>query len=269
VKAWLALAAATFRPASATGDANLKEEKMRMTYRLNPFALKLTRLTQRVSSVAVLALLCAAVLSAQVGKIPEGFTRLFNGKDLTGWHISRVNHHGTTGNWYVENGVLFGKQNPIGEGGLLVTDKKYKDFEFYVEINPDLACDGGIFLRSTEGGSAYQVNILANRRSLGGMGMLIGEKLRVSPGAKADAEKVWKRDDWNSMRVRMTGDPPRIILWINDEQMYDVTQTTNAQIGDATDGVIGLQVHWGASYMTNWRPNGAHRFRNMAIKEIK
>jgi hypothetical protein len=240
-----------------------------MTYRLNPFALKLTRLTHRVGSVAVLTMLYAAVLSAQVGKIPEGFTQLFNEKDLKGWHISRVNHHGTTGNWYVENGVLFTKQNPLGEGGILLTDKKYKDFEFYVEINPDWGCDGGVFLRSTEGGSAYQVNILAGKQSLGGMAMLIGEKLRISPGAKADAEKVWKRDDWNSLRMRMTGDPPRITLWMNGQQMWDVTQTTNAQIGDATDGMIALQLHWSASYMTSWRPNAAHRFRNIAIKEIK
>jgi hypothetical protein len=25
-----------------------------------------------------------------------GFTPIFNGKDLTGWHVSKANHHGIT-----------------------------------------------------------------------------------------------------------------------------------------------------------------------------
>jgi hypothetical protein len=30
------------------------------------------------------------------GSIPEGFTRIFNGKDMSGWHPSRTAHHGKT-----------------------------------------------------------------------------------------------------------------------------------------------------------------------------
>lgn len=244
-------------------------EQSKMTYLMS--GPKVSRLARGVCGAGVLVILCAAELSAQVGKIPEGFTAIFNGKDLKGWHISRINHHGTTPNWYVEGGVLVGKENPISEGGILLTDKRYKDFELYLEIKPDWGCDGGVFLRSTEGGSAYQVNIMINKAQTGGAAnaALIGEKLRVSQGAHADWQKVWRKDDWNSIRIRMTGDVPRITLWLNDQQMWDVTELTNDLIGDATDGMIALQVHWSEAGMPNWRPNGAHRFRNIAIKEIE
>ncbi len=43
---------------------------------------------------------------ASAAAVPQGFTPLFNGKDLSGWHISKTNHHGTTPDWKVENGVL-------------------------------------------------------------------------------------------------------------------------------------------------------------------
>ena len=56
-------------------------------------------------------------------KVPEGFTPIFNGKDLTGWHVSKTNHHGTTPDYRVLHGVIVGTQNPRGKGGILLTDK--------------------------------------------------------------------------------------------------------------------------------------------------
>ena len=60
------------------------------------------------------------------GKIPDGFTPIFNGKDLTGWHVSRTNHHGTTPEYRVVHGLIVGTQNPRGRGGILLTDRKYR-----------------------------------------------------------------------------------------------------------------------------------------------
>jgi hypothetical protein len=58
--------------------------------------------------------------------------------------------------------------------------------------------------------------------------------------------------------------------------MWDVTQERNDLIAGARDGMIGLQVHWTSTTAppvapccgTSWRPGGAHRFRNIAIREI-
>src|SRR5512143_3603584 len=56
-------------------------------------------------------------------RLPDGFTPIFNGKDLTGWHVSTTNHHGTTPEFRVVHGVIVGTQQPQGKGGILLTDK--------------------------------------------------------------------------------------------------------------------------------------------------
>ena len=91
--------------------------------------------------------------------MPEGFTPLFNGRDLTGWHISTTNHHGTTPSYRVMHGLIVGSQNPLGQGGILLTDRKYKNVELYTEVKPDYGCDSGLFFRSNEAGDAYQVTM--------------------------------------------------------------------------------------------------------------
>jgi hypothetical protein len=215
------------------------------------------------------------VLSAAGAQVPAGFESLFTGKDLKGWHTSRTSHQGTVGNFYVEEGAITLKQNPYGQGGVLLTDKKFKDFELYVEVQIDSFCNGGIFLRSTESGQAYQIE-LANP---GGTGSLFGEAMQISKSAQAtEIAKVWKKDDWNSFHVKMIGAIPTISLWVNGVLMWEVTQPQNDFTAAAVEGMIGLQSHWTALYQPTpggfnmpgaWRPGAAHRFRNLAIKELK
>ena len=45
-------------------------------------------------------------------QIPEGFVPLFNGKDLSGWHVSKTARHGRTPDFRVVHGVLVGTQQP-------------------------------------------------------------------------------------------------------------------------------------------------------------
>ena len=153
---------------------------------------------------------------------PDGFTPIFNGKDLTGWHVSKTNHHGTTPDYRVLHGLIVGTQNPRGKGGILLTDKKYKNVEVYMEIKPDWGCDSGLFLRSSEAGEAYQVTL--DYLPGGGMGGIYGERLTgVQDASTATAkltdesaprrrssrptwQKAWKREAWNSVRARIDGD---------------------------------------------------------------
>ena len=229
-----------------------------------------------LTRTCLIILFTSAALSSNAQySIPEGFTPLFNGKDLSGWHISRTSHQGTTPDCSVENATIVLKQHPYGQGGVLLSNKKYKNFELYLEVKIDSFCNGGIFLRSTESGQAYQIELAEP----GGTGALLGEMLRVSKGAQAtERAKVWKPNDWNSFRIRMTGDTPHITLWINEVQMWEVTEPVNDFIAGATEGMIGLQTHWSATYSPNvaefdmsgsWRPGGAHRFRHIAIKELR
>ena len=219
-----------------------------------------------------LFLFCTGLLRAQ---IPQGFTPIFNGKDLDGWHISRTTHQGTTLGCAIKNNAICITQKPFGQGGVLLSNKKYKNFELYLEAKVDSMSNGGIFIRSSESGIAYQIEIDENA---GSTGSLYGERMQVSKSAIADKRaKVWKANDWNSFRIRMTGDTPRITLWINDVQMWEVQEPKNDFIAGATSGMIGLQAHWTALYspssgdwngLTSWAPGAVHRFRNIAIKEV-
>lgn len=227
-----------------------------------------------VIGAAAILVLGSTAVSAQTAGVPEGFKPIFNGKNLEGWHLSKTNHHGSTGNAYVENGAIVLKQRPFGQGGLLLSDKKYHNFDLYLEVKEISGCNSGLFLRSTEGGSAYQIELDQTR----GNGNLLGEMMKVTKPARApDIAQAWRYDEWNSIRVRMVGDAPHITLWVNGVQMWDVEEPVNDKIAGEADGRIGLQLHWfspyepaqGAGNMANmWRPDAAYRFRSIAIKEL-
>ncbi len=215
-------------------------------------------------------------------KIPVGFTSIFNGKDLTGWHISKTNHHGTTPDFRVLHGVLVGTQQPFLQGGILLTDKKYKNVEVYMEIKPDWGCDSGLFLRSDASGGAYQVMLdylpggtmvagIYGERLQGvnmngpGWDALSAEQRQAIQAKRTEAwQKAWKREEWNSVRARIEGNPPRITTWLNDEIMFQGTDVANNATGGAEDGHIGIQVH----NMNRWRPGAFWRWRVIAVKEL-
>jgi len=213
-------------------------------------------------------------LIADKGGLPDGFTSLFNGKDLSGWHISKTNHHGTTPDYRVVHGLIVGTQCPIDSGGILLTDKRYKNFEVYMEIKPDWGNDGGLFLRSNERGQAYQVTL--DYLPDGGMGGIYGEGLRGVKGQSAPLpdsavepqltpwSDVWKRESWNSVRARIMGDVPHIQVWINGALVRDWRDTENHAADSATDGMIAIQIHGGKRCI----PGGFWRWRNIGIKEL-
>ena len=214
-----------------------------------------------------------AELLADKGGIPEGFTPIFNGRDLTGWHVSKTNHHGTTPDYHVMHGLIVGTQNPIDKGGILLTDKRYKNFEVYMEVKPDWGNDSGLFLRANEAGQAYQVTL--DYLPGGGMGGIYGERLEGVSGQGAPMPEglaaprllwtdVWKREAWNSVHARIEGDVPHIKVWINGALVRDWRDTANHAADGATDGMIAIQVHGGA----RWLPGSFWRWRNIAVKEL-
>jgi hypothetical protein len=219
-------------------------------------------------------------------KVPAGFTPIFNGKDLSGWHVSKTNHHGTTPDYRVVNGVIVGTQNPRGKGGILLTDRKYKNVEVYMEIKPDWGCDSGLFLRSNEAGQAYQVTL--DYLPGGGMGGIYGEGLEgvtnasapspatLTPEQRAEQartrgaawQKAWKREAWNTIRARIEGDVPHITVWINDQLVTDFTDTANHAADNATDGMIAIQMHFSDEKVPRWVDGSFWRWRVIAVKEL-
>ena len=74
------------------------------------------------------------------------------------------------------HGVLVGTQHPYAQGGMLVSDKKYRNFELTLEAKPHWGCDTGIFFRTTETGAAYQIMMDYLGSGNGNIGRLIGER---------------------------------------------------------------------------------------------
>src|SRR5215207_4324565 len=95
---------------------------------------------------------------------PKGFTAIFNGKDLTGWHgmgtvdpykLAAMKPEERTAmrerdladarkHWTVENGELVND----GNGAYLTTDKDYGDIELLIEYKTVAKADSGIYLRN-------------------------------------------------------------------------------------------------------------------------
>lgn len=220
-------------------------------------------------------------------KVPAGFTPIFNGKDLSGWHISKTARHGTSPDYHVSQGVILGTQQPLGRGGLLISDKKYKNYELYFEAKADWGSDSGIFLRTTEEGAAYQVTMdylpggsmgrVIQEGGLVGVGRPVGEAAAPRPATPAATPaaaqpagpdkgmSAWKHNDWNVVRIRIEGDVPHVQVWINDQQISDFTDTANHAVGGMVTGPFSLQVHGGNA---RWQAGNFWRWRNIGIKEL-
>lgn len=210
--------------------------------------------------VAFLLLLFPCLLDAQ---IPDGFRSIFNGRNLAGWHVSLSNHHGDTNEWRVFEGALVGKQDREGNGGVLLTDESLGDFEIHVEVNPDYGCDGGLFLRSSQSGQAYQV--MLDYLEGGNVGGVFGERLEGVEMTEAEGwEKAWKKGAWNAVRARIRGEIPRIEVWLNDVLIVDFQDTANHLPNGSVTGSVAVQVHGG----DRCRPGLEHRFRNIAVREL-
>ena len=86
----------------------------------------------------------------------KGFTRLFNGKDLTGWVYGRRangNENKSGKGYQVENGVLYSTKE---DGGNLYTEKEYGDFVFRFDFKLTENANNGIGIRAPlQGDAAY------------------------------------------------------------------------------------------------------------------
>jgi hypothetical protein len=83
---------------------------------------------------------------------PEGFTALYNGKDLTGWKPT-----GKADVWTAEGELIVCKG---GGGGWLLTEKEYADFEFRCEYRwSKEGGNSGVALRTPDKGDPAYVGM--------------------------------------------------------------------------------------------------------------
>jgi hypothetical protein len=205
---------------------------------------------------------CSERTPPQKGISLEDFASIFDGETLAGWR-RLTEFSESSGVWEVVDGTIVASQTPEGEGGLLVTLKRYSDFEVYAEVKADYPIDTGLFLRVQPHVLSYQVTI--DYRPEGEVGAIYcpggGDFLVHNPGGK----DLWRSDTFNTVRARIQGQPPRIQAWINDTKVVDFSDTS-VENGYRVprEGFFGIQVHGGST----WGKGNKVYFRRLLIKEL-
>ena len=217
-------------------------------------------------------LLAVAASALFADSPPAGFTSLFNGKDLAGWH--GYNPHAVTKlsgekkeaalkkmrdefpqHWTVKDGEIV---NP-GTGAYATTDKEYGDIELVLEYNMAPKGDSGVYLRACP-----QVQIwdpTDEKAFKHGAQLGSGALWNNSPG-KPGKDPLVLADkpagEWNTMRILMVGS--RVSVWLNGKQTVDHAILENYYHRESAipaKGPICLQTH-GAQI----------KWRNIAVREI-
>jgi hypothetical protein len=176
-------------------------------------------------------------------------TKLFNGKDLTGWTI-----HGTE-KWYVDNGELICESGPDKEYGYLSTNKNYKNFILEVKFKQEANGNSGVFIRSGIEGTkinGWQIEVAPANMHTGGIYESYGRAWLIQP--KPEDEKILKQGEWNKMKIKVIGD--EVTTWLNGHQMV---YFKDEKIGKG-EGFIALQIHSGGGIKVRWK--------DLKIKEL-
>lgn len=233
--------------------------------------------------------LAAFSCAASLVVAEDGFVSIFDGKSLTGWHPSaktghsRTSKNGSAGKWVVKDGAIIGSQDIPGNGGIIITDEQFGDFEVALEMNNDFGPDSGLFLRSTEDGKAWQAMI--DYHQGGNLMGIYGEGLQAKPSVRNysfgnSAEIItintnapiplpvlpqswkhfWRHGQWNELRARIVSNPPHITTWINGVKIMEWQET---EVRHPAKGGIALQVHGGGNHT-----NEFVRYRNIRVKSL-
>ncbi len=211
-------------------------------------------MTRRYLQVAVLLLLPINIAVAE----DSGTMSLFNGKDLTGWHVDvpEMDKDPQAKNpFIVRDGMLVSLGTP---GGHLITDKEYKNYRLEIDYRfVDKPGNCGVLVHSSKPRALYDMfpQSLEVQMASGDAGdfwcireditvpdMEVrrgpkenwgtdGDKLRRIKNLTDDAENPV--GEWNSMIIECQGDTIKVFM--NDELVNDGTDCT------ASKGQIAIQ----------------------------
>lgn len=232
----------------------------------------------RFSLLAVL-LLSAPLVAAEP---PEGFSPLFNEKNLDGWHGWAIHAKGANPaslakltseerakeierwtadarkHWRVENGELVND----GNGAYLATDKEYGDIELLIEYKTVAKADSGIYLRDTPQVQIWDTNQKFDPKNLNrkphlGSGGLFNNDPK-SPGRDPLVLADKSFGEWNAFRILQVGE--RTTVYLNGKLVVEHARMEN--FWDRKSplpklGKILLQTH-----------GGEIRWRNLFVREI-
>jgi len=202
-------------------------------------------------NLLVLATLVAlGPVTLNAAEAGNGFTPLFNGKDLTGWKLRNPNGHNS---WSVlPGGILKNTVEKGTHGTDLLTDKKYWNFTVrYEYMTPD-GSNSGFYLRGR-----YEIQILGDYKS--------GKANNSCNGSlysfKAPDQFVTKPGgEWQTVEATIIGD--RITVTLNGVKVHD-----NVKIDRATGGEVDRQLSEPGPIMLQG-DHGTVSFRKILLKEL-
>jgi hypothetical protein len=192
--------------------------------------------------------------TARAAEPEDGFTALFNGKDLTGWA-------GDAKLWVVEDGLLIGRSPGIKHNDFLATTRTYRDFilRFDIRLVDDKGNTGVQFRSKRMPLPSHEVAGYQADFAPGYWGKLYDEsrRNRVLAGPDADTlKKAFRPNAWNQYEVQARGN--KIILLLNGVQTVEYTEQDS---GIAPEGIIAVQIHGGGPMEV--------QFKNIRIQELK
>ncbi|MGY8768050.1 MAG: 3-keto-disaccharide hydrolase [Pirellulales bacterium] len=218
--------------------------------------------------------LLLAITTCVVAAPPEGFTSLYNGKNLDGWH--GYNPH-TVGraktdearekmlaqfatdvkeHWSAKGDEIYND----GHGAYLTTDADYGDYEFLIDYKTVAKADSGIYLRGTPQVQIWDTTEEGGKWKIGadkGSGGLWNNS-KDAPGKDPSVLADKPFGEWNSVRIIQVG--ARTSVWLNGKQVVDHAIMENyydRKSALARTGPIHLQTHGGP---ISWK--------NIYIREI-
>jgi hypothetical protein len=199
---------------------------------------------------------------------PEGFTPLFNGKDLSGWKglvgnpktraamspdelavAQKKADESMRAHWSVQDGVIVFD----GKGQNLCTVKDFGDFELYIDWKILKAGDSGIYLRGVPQVQIWDADA-GGANAVGSGGLYNNKNNPSKPLVRADRPV----GEWNTFYIKMVGD--RVTVKLNGQLVVDNVVLENYWDRDKPlypTGSIELQNHGNTLY-----------FRSIFIREL-
>ena len=200
-----------------------------------------------------LAALVLAALTVVRVSAADALPRIFNGKDFAGWKVPDPNPL-----WKVVDGVLVGENDEALKGGMLYTERAYRDVVVEAEVRWSGEIDSGIMVRKPE----LQLQIGVSRSLKKDMTCCFytgGEERYPEAGRGKGVEGLLRPGDWNIIRLQAKGDT--FTVWLNGRQ---VVEYVNPKYAAAAP--IGLQVHPGLKMKVEFRNIRAKALDNPATK---